>query len=186
MIDIPMLETPRLTLRAPRQEDWPPLAAFYAGERAAFVGGPMEAGLVWRGLASELGHWHLRGYGRWSVVEKATDQFCGIVGLWYPEDWPEPEIGWDLVDAAEGRGIAYEAAMASRAYAYETLGWSTVISLIAVDNVRSAALAQRMGAIDDGAYTHIRHGAMRVFRHPSPEALSAASGSPSLARKDAP
>jgi len=60
----------------------------------------------------------------------------GVVGLMYPEDWPEPEIAWTVFDSGEGRGIAYEAALASRSYGYDTLGLSTLVSLIKSDNVR--------------------------------------------------
>lgn len=168
---IPTLETERLILRAPSLADLPALVAFFAGPRSHFVGGPLTEELVWRTLAGELGHWSLRGYGRWAVEDRATGAYCGLVGLWNPGGWPEPEIGWQMVDAAEGRGIAHEAALATRRYAYETLNWSTVISLIAVDNTRSRALAERLGAKDDGAFTHDRFGSMRIWRHPSPDQL---------------
>ena len=39
-----------------------------------------------------MGHWVIRGFGVWAVEEKATGDFCGIVGLWYPEGWPEREM----------------------------------------------------------------------------------------------
>ena len=37
-----------------------------------------------------------------------TDAPLGVVGLMFPEGWPEPEIAWSLFDAAEGRGIALD------------------------------------------------------------------------------
>lgn len=173
MTPIPTLTTERLTLRAPVLADVEPYAAFYATDRAQFVGGPMTREQVWRGVAAEIGHWSLRGYGRWSVEETQSGLFCGLIGLWFPDGWPEPEIGWDLVGAAEGRGIAYEAAMASRDYAYQRLGWTTAISLVADGNTRSMALARRMGAVEVEPFTHERYGAMRTFRHPGPAERSA-------------
>jgi RimJ/RimL family protein N-acetyltransferase len=34
----------------------------------------------------------------------------GTVGLWYPVDWPAPEIKWALIRKAWGKGYAREAA----------------------------------------------------------------------------
>ena len=166
--NIPSLETERLILRAPSLEDFPALVAFYDSERARYVGGQMEADRVWRHLALEVGHWSLLGYGRWSVIEKASGQPCGMVGLWNPEGWPEPEIGWDLFDGFGGKGYATEAALAARSYAYDVLGWDTAISLVAPDNHSSRKVAQRMGAKQDGVFSHVRFGDVEIWRHMAP------------------
>jgi len=171
-LTIPTLETKRLTLRAPSAADFPAFAEFYASERSKFVGGPASPEASWRNLASEIGHWALRGYGRWAVVEKSSDRFCGIVGLWCPLGWPEPEIGWDLMAGFEGKGYATEAALAARAFAYGTLHWSTAVSLVTKENAASRAVAQRMGAARDGTFTHDRFGPLEIWRHPAPEALA--------------
>jgi ribosomal-protein-alanine N-acetyltransferase len=63
-----------------------------------------------------------------------------------PESWPEPEIAWSVFAHAEGRGIAYEAAIRSRRFANESLGWKRIISCTEQDNERSIALAKPMGA----------------------------------------
>ena len=109
-ICIPTLTTERLTLRAPGPEDFEAFAAFYASERASMVGGPEDRRDAWRRFAAILGHWHLRGYGFWTVADAHAP--LGLVGLWYPEGWPEPEIGWMLFEG-EGCGIAREAAEAA-------------------------------------------------------------------------
>lgn len=169
---IPRLETERFILRGYRPEDAAPYAAFYASDRARFVGGPMTAELACRGLMAYAGHWHLRGYGRWMVEDKATGETLGNVGLWFPDGWPEPEIGWTLFDGAEGRGVAHETALAARAYAYDTLGWTTAISLIAPENAPSLRLAERLGATRDGSFEHERYGVMQVWRHPGPREVA--------------
>lgn len=167
-IDIPTLETERLLMRAPRDSDVAAHASFYSGPRSAMVGGPLTAELAWRALASEAGHWLLRGYGRWIVADKHSDEALGIVGLWFPRGWPEPELGWTLFDAAEGRGVAYEAALAARDFAFSRAGWSTIISLIDPNNTRSRALATRLGAHVEAAFEHERYGHMEIWRHPGP------------------
>jgi RimJ/RimL family protein N-acetyltransferase len=170
-LGIPVLETERLRLRAPSEADFESDVAFYASDRAAGVGGKCGRDEVWRHLAALIGHWVFRGYGYWAVEERATGTYCETVGLWCPEGWREPEIGWIMVAGAEGRGIAREAALAARAHAYDVLGWKTAISLIFADNHRSIALAERLGVAYDADYSHPSHGTMRIYRHPSPEAL---------------
>lgn len=167
----PTLETERLILRPPALTDFDALANFYASPRAEFVGGPQSRELTWRTLALEAGHWVLRGFGRWTLVEKNTQAPVGIVGLWHPEGFPENELGWDLFDGATGKGYATEAAKAVRAYAYGTMGWTTLTSLIADGNDGSRRVAERLGATYDSDFTHERFGSMQVWRHPGPEAL---------------
>lgn len=167
-IIIPTLETGRCILRAPKVSDLDIHAEFRASERARMVGGPNTRAWSFDQLSGVIGHWQMRGYGRWIVADKITDAPLGLVGLFFPEDWPEPEIGWQVYANAEGRGIGHEAAVAARNYAYDVLGWTTVISLIRTDNLRSQALAKRMGCRPDGAFTHATYGTMEIWRHLSP------------------
>ncbi|MEM9343257.1 MAG: GNAT family N-acetyltransferase [Pseudomonadota bacterium] len=169
-VEIPTLETKRLRLRAAEWSDFEAFAAFRASPRSKGVGGPYTRDQAFDQLAELIGHWHLRGYGRWIVADKATDAPLGVVGPYYPEDWPEPEIAWAVFGETEGKGIAHEAALASRTYAYDTLGWSTAISCIFPDNARSIALAERMGARRDGTLNHATLGQLGIWRHPAPEA----------------
>ncbi len=171
-LNIPQLETDRLILRAPCESDFEADAAFYASERSHGFGGPLTREESWRNLATVLGHWVMRGYGFWSVDERATGAYCGHVGLWAPEGWSEPEIGWAMHAGSEGKGIAFEAAQAARAYAYDTLGWTTAISSIVPGNTRSVALAKRLGATFDCMYEHPTHGTMEIYRHLGPKALT--------------
>ncbi len=168
-ITIPTLTTERLTLRAPRLSDLDAYAAFRASPRASFVGGPHTRQQSFDGLCAIVGQWQMRGYGRWIIADRQTDEPLGTVGLYHPEDWPEREIAWTLFDGAEGRGIAYEAARAARTYAYTEAGWTTAISLIDAKNTRSAALAKRLGAQVERVYDHPEFGAMDIWRHPAPE-----------------
>lgn len=175
LFEAPQLETERLIMRAPVLDDFEAFAAFYATERSQFVGGPQTREMTWRTLALEAGHWILNGFGRWVLEEKSSGDPVGIVGLWHPEGFPENELGWDLFDGATGKGYATEAGYAARAYAYDTMGWPTLISLIAHGNTGSEGVAGRLGAKHDGDFTHERYGPMRIFRHPSPADLRAQS-----------
>ena len=172
---IPVLETERLILREGRESDLEVLVAFYADEEASKpVGGPLTRAQAWGRMAFNRGHWALRGYGNWALEEKATGDYAGWAGLWFPEGFPEREVGWGLMLSKRGRGYATEAASRARTFAYEILGWKTAISLIAPDNPRSRRVAERLGATFERA---IQHEGMEfgVYRHPSAESLVSSS-----------
>ena len=169
---IPEIETDRLRLRLPKASDLDAHIAFRASPRSKGVGGPYDAPSSYHHLEGIIGQWQLRGYGRWMVADKETDAPLGVVGPMYPIEWPEPEIAWSVFAEAEGRGIAHEAALAARAYVYDTLSWETVISCTTEDNTRSIALAKRMGAVADTPFDHPEYGRLLVWRHPSREALA--------------
>lgn len=170
---IPVIETERLRLRAPNLADFEVFAAFMASDRAAFVGGPISRAQAWRGFCHVTGHWLHRGFSAFIFADRWTDAGLGMAGPWFPEGWPEHEIAWSIWDAqAEGKGLAHEAALAARGHAFGALGWKTAISMIDPRNLRSQALAHRMGCTRDGSFSHETYGDSQIWRHPAPEALA--------------
>lgn len=167
-VHIPTLQTERLRLRSPMPSDFEDYVAFRQSERTGVLGGPNPRDEAFHMFCALVGHWHVRGYGRWMVADRVTDAPLGIVGIYYPDDWPEPEIGWSVFDAAEGKGIAFEAAMAARSYAYDELGWQRIVSLIVPQNNRSVALARRMGCSVERQIAHPFYGAMDIWLHQPP------------------
>jgi RimJ/RimL family protein N-acetyltransferase len=169
----PVLETERLRLRAPQAGDWPFWGDFAMSERARYIGGPYTHGGAWRAFGHAIGMWVLRGFGNFVFHRKDEDRPLGMAGPWYPADWPEHEIGWTVwSDADEGRGLAFEAAIAARTHAYDVLGWTTAISLIDEANARSQRLARRLGCVPEGPVTLPGLGQAVAWRHPGPDALS--------------
>jgi len=141
------IETERLILRPPRKEDFPARTEMAQDEETMrFIGGVTEPAIVWRNFASIVGHWQIRGYGFFSVIEKSTGDWIGGVGPHYPHLWPEPEVGWAIIRSHWGQGFAREAAMASIDWAFEHLKWPQVTHMIAPDNTGSAALAKSLGS----------------------------------------
>ena len=164
---IPRLETERLILRAPEVEDFEPLAAFYASDRAQFVGGRKSPEEVWHFLSSTMGHWALRGYGMWTVTGKGNNTGLGLVGLYNPQGWPECELGWHIWDGQmEGCGFANEAALASLRFAYGNLEMRRLVSYVVAKNTRSSALAKRLGAVPDPEAERLDGWTCQVWRHP--------------------
>ncbi len=173
LVGVPRLETARLILRAPAPADFEPFAVYCASDRSRFTGGPLDRNLAWRAFCNVTGNWVQRGYSFFVLEDRATGRAIGMAGPWYPEGWPEPEIGWQIWDPAdEGRGYAGEAAEAARGYVYGVLGWPTAISLIVAGNARSEALARRLGCVEDGTFAHAQLGSCAIWRHPAPGALA--------------
>ena len=164
---VPTLRTERLVLRAIGADDFEPMARFYADPVSRFYGGPRNRDDAWRKFAAYPGHWALRGYGPWAIERRDTGEFIGITGLWFPEEWPEPEITWALLPEHHGRGFATEGADAALEAAYRIFGWTTAVSVIAKDNHPSAAVARRLGAHLERE-TEYRYGTADLFRHRPP------------------
>jgi RimJ/RimL family protein N-acetyltransferase len=143
----PVLETERLFLRRPTLDDLDRWSEMMADpDCVRFIGGVLPRQLVWRSIMQNVGAWELVGVSMFSVVEKARGVWIGRVGPWEPPGWPGAEIGWALHRDAWGRGYAFEAAVAAMNYAFDTLEWPKVVHCIAPENVRSRALAARLGA----------------------------------------
>lgn len=169
-LTIPVIETERLVLREPREADFPAMLAFNDSPRASFVGGGRERQWVWRGLLANLGHWVLRGYGLFSVDTK-DGEFIGRIGMIYHDGWDEPELGWHLFDGFEGQGYAVEAARAARDDYYARISAHPPISYIDPENLRSEALARRLGAAPERE-AEVFGKLIRIWRHPAPETLA--------------
>ncbi|WP_134727140.1 GNAT family N-acetyltransferase [Paracoccus luteus] len=162
---VPVVETDRLILRAPRLGDLDAIAAFAVSDRSRFVGGPGPAWQGWSSLTGMIGHWVLRGFGWWVVEDRATGAVAGRVGMGQHVDWPEPELGWHIYEGFEGRGLAFEAALAARRCAQGRQGLGRMISLVHPENTRSRRLAERMGAVPEREFT-LRGNPCIVYRHP--------------------
>jgi len=87
------------------------------------------------------------GHGLWLVKEKSADRPVGQVGpaMQQVDDVDVPEIGYLIHRPFWRRGFAFEAAIATRDYAFDTLGIERVISLIRPENVPSQGVARKLG-----------------------------------------
>lgn len=147
-LEVPTLQTERLTLRPFREEDagalfelsQDPDVMRYVGDRR--VPSLQES---WRAIAGWLGHWALRGYGQWAIEERAGSRFIGRAGIINPADWPGAEVGYLLGKSWWGRGYATEAARAAIDWGFREIGLADLISLIDPANLPSIAVATRLG-----------------------------------------
>ena len=166
---IPTIITERLILRAPNAEDFEPLAEFYGSERSVYEDGPYSRKAAWREFCTSVATWHFFGFGVFTIEERKSGAWVGEVGINFPDDYPEHEIGWTLSASFEGKGYAFEAASAAREWAFSTQKLPTLVSYIDPENARSIRLAERLGASRDDAAARPENDLCLVYRHPKPE-----------------
>lgn len=160
------IESSRLVLRMFRDEDWRFLHEHYSDAESTryTFRRALSEGESWYALANMAGHWLLRGYGPYALEEKATGDVLGTVGLWYPKEWPEPEIKWALTRRYWGKGFASEAVRAVQAMAKVHVPQLSLISLIHSENAPSIALALAVGANFEKE-TAFKGGKWHIYRH---------------------
>lgn len=160
---VPVIATERLVLRAPALADFPAYAEIVCGPRGRHIGGPLSRDDAWSDFAGMCANWMLHGHGVWTV-ENRDGGLLGFVLLGLEPGDLDVELGFLFLEAAEGRGFAFEAASAVRDWAFETLERDTLESYVDAANARSLALAERLGARDETPADWAGSGA-RLFRH---------------------
>jgi RimJ/RimL family protein N-acetyltransferase len=103
-------------------------------------------------MVAFLGQWALRGYGVWACEKIDGSAFIGSVGIFHPLDWPEPEIIYSLDRPFWRQGFATEAARAARNWLFEHFPLPRAASFIRPDNRASKRVAERLGAVYEGAF----------------------------------
>src|SRR6185436_1930364 len=148
---IPTLTAERFTLRAFREDDVPALTALHADPevmRYLRPNGTIETSprLAWDYIAGQMGHWLMKGYGKWAMADRQTDELVGRVGYFDPPyEWPGLELGWTISRSLWGKGYASEAARLALDWGFETMDTDEIISAIHPKNERSMRVAERLG-----------------------------------------
>lgn len=148
--EIPTVTTERLRLRAFRSSDLDAYSAMQANPevmRYMVMGRTSTRGEVWRTMLMSLGSWALRGYGMWACEKIDDEVFVGSVGIFYPLDWPEPEIAYSFDQPFWGYGFATEAAGAARDWLFAHFPLTRAASLIRPDNLASRRVVEHLGAV---------------------------------------
>ncbi len=156
------LRTARLVLTPPVLADLPGFAALVGdAETMAFIGGPLAPEAAWQRLQARAGSWLMLGFGMWMVREAGSDALIGEVGFLDGKRagvqgiGPDPEMGWALAPAAQGRGLGREAVAAA-------LGWGAqrftrTVAMIDPAHDRSIRLAEALGFIRFADATYLGH-----------------------------
>jgi RimJ/RimL family protein N-acetyltransferase len=150
---VPILETPRLRLRAFREDDLDRWAAVMADPAVVrYLGGtPHGREEAWRRIAASLGLWPMLGYGYWAVERKENGLLVGHAGFadmkrdMTPSIQGLPEMGWIFAPDAQRQGYAHEAVAAGLTWADEVVKASEIVAIIAPENAPSIRLAEKAG-----------------------------------------
>lgn len=143
------LETDRLLLRPLALGDLEDVHRMQSDpESLRYVSGRVkspEESLEW--LEWAIGSYERNGHGFWALEERRSGEYVGHAGLLAQvvEGVPETEIAYWIVRKHWGRGLATEAAIASRDYGLYTLGRERLISIIHPDNRASRRVAEKVG-----------------------------------------
>ena len=146
------LETPRLILRAVKEED---AQGFFEldsdPEVHRFLGNnPVkhlrESEEVVKSIQKQ---YRENGIGRLAIIDKATEEFVGWSGLKYETvvraGFPYYDLGYRLKKKFWGKGIATEAALASLEYGFQQRQLEEIYAAADVDNIGSNKVLQKVG-----------------------------------------
>lgn len=103
-------------------------------------------------------HWADHGFGLWAAIERDTGRMVGFAGichpLWFPAHAHDVEVGWRLHPDVWGRGYATEAGREGLRVGFGERGLKEIMALVHTDNVRSAAVAMRIGMVRERRLLH--------------------------------
>ena len=144
------LSTPRLTLRHLSVRDAEALHHIHheAGVWKYFKGSPRATVEEERiKIEQHLAHYERHGFGIRTVLLRATGEIIGRCGLLRRDldGAVEIELMYVLSQCFWGQGLASEAARGIRDYAWQSLGFTRLISLIAPGNIASKRVAMAVG-----------------------------------------
>ena len=148
-----LVETERLSTRLLGPGDVDSWVEFLRGEGSRdfliFVGEERADAEWW--IDRQMGRYERDGHGMVALILKETGEFAGQAGLMtqHTEQGEELEIGYHLLPAFRGRGLAIEAARAFKECVFRTSFASSVVSIIHVDNVPSQRVAAANGMVKD-------------------------------------
>jgi RimJ/RimL family protein N-acetyltransferase len=156
----PELRGERVLLRGWRDGDLEPFAALNADPRVmqhfpAPLSREQSDAFVYGRIDTHLAE---HGYGLWAVELPGSAPFIGYVGLleqtFEAPFTPCTEVGWRLAFRYWGSGYATEGAQLALDYGFAEAGLDEIVSLTAVENVRSIAVMERLGMTKECEFEH--------------------------------
>ena len=150
-----MIETPRLILRAFRDEDRDAMAAINGDPRVGdWLGGPIGREASDAFVDRVNAQIATDGFGFYAAERKADGRLVGMIGI-RRNVWPPApiavELGWRLAVEAQGAGLATEGAKACLDWGFANIDTPEILAWTASTNVRSQAVMRRIGMVPDPA-----------------------------------
>lgn len=138
-----------VTLRPFTEKDHHLISALMTDPKVTFdLGGPFSAVEVEERLRTCVMAYKTHGYARMAVFD--GPDFAGYVGIMHNDTpghplGPHDEIGWRLLPAFWGKGIAVRAARLALSDVFDRVGLPHVLAYTGPDNLRSQAVMARLG-----------------------------------------
>jgi RimJ/RimL family protein N-acetyltransferase len=150
---IPVLQTPRLTIRTHELADFDAYCALWAEPDVVryVTGTPFTREASWSRFLRHPGHWQHMGFGFLAIEERETGRFIGEAGFHDMRREITPSIegtleaGWALTPSVHGRGYGSEAMQALVGWADETFPDRRMTCIIDPANLRSQRVANKLG-----------------------------------------
>lgn len=155
-----VLETARLSGRAPREADVPHLRAIHSDPRAMATlsvdGRPASEEYSAGVLARMREHWERFGFGVWMLFEKDRDRFAGYAGIRHIEleGAPEIELLYAIRSDRWRKGYASEASAEILRHGFHELAPASVIAFTLPHNRGSRGVMEKCGMRFERDLTH--------------------------------
>ncbi|MDQ3982203.1 MAG: GNAT family N-acetyltransferase [Actinomycetota bacterium] len=143
-----MIETARLLIRLPKDEDAEPYLAIHSDpEVTRWLSGKAQS------VEDELERITRRrelqrqdGFTMWTVEEKESREVVGLAGLFAVEGkGPDIEVAYHFRKDRWGRGYATEAARACLDYGFDVVRLERIVGLVVPENRASARVLEKCG-----------------------------------------
>jgi RimJ/RimL family protein N-acetyltransferase len=159
------LASARLGFRCWTREDLPLALALWGNPQVTrLLGGPLSPEEVQQRLAREIAQYKASGLQYWPIFLLTTGEHAGCAGLRpYRPSERIHELGFHLLPACWGQGLAEEAARAVIAYAFGTLGAKGLFAGHHPENAASRHVLEKLGF----RYTHDEPYPPTGLLHPS-------------------
>ena len=144
---LPVLQTARLTLRAPVLADYELFSRLFSSPSGKFMGEVPDEAAIWAQFTNYTAGWLLRGDGMFTVVH--DDAPVGFVFAGVEIGDQAIELGFFIAPEHHRKGFAFEAANAALIH-LRSIGPDQIVSYVSTKNAASQALVTKLGGVQTG------------------------------------
>ena len=141
------VQTGRLLLQPVWGGDLADLCALKGDPRAfaVMLGGVRSAVETAEELAADVQFWGRHGFGMWTVRERTTSTFVGLVGILERSDGRGMALRFALRAEVQGHGYASEAAAGALRFGHERAGLRRIVAVARENNFASRMVLGAIG-----------------------------------------
>lgn len=150
-------DTPRMRADRLVADDLSHIARMYADERVmATLGGVRTLEQVHSLVAAHVEHWERNGFGFWMFRDRTDGAFVGRAGLRrvHVGGRDEVELGYALMPAYWGQGLATEMAEGCLRVGRDHLGLTNIVAYALPTNVASRRVMEKVGFVYERDIVH--------------------------------